>query len=270
MLFLNTHCTYISITSNCSTYFAQKPNEAGVRVLTWYSQMHHFHKGHFSALSSKQGTDVGTTAQVARNIIEKAGVVISGLERALSNGGGSNGGAIWDVGGLRVEVRAEVMGSADHPLTVHDIQQQLGPWLALTSQQAMLQKYIDCHSAGTISIRKLEFSTDIVLRQANIAMFLLTKCLDGKPARAQLTQKAKFVLLFLASCIGYSNPRWYASFLTLAARSDERRILKQVYEAIYSKLSNVPTPALCLFPQSAEQVCTHAPLYIYNTIYLHK
>ena len=231
-------------------------NPDGVSVVTWYSQLHHMAKGNYSAMSKKRA-DVGTTAVAARSVMQKAGVAISCLEQGISDSGMSNGGAVWDSGGLRVEVRAVITVAAGQALTVRNLELQIGPWLALASQQDMLQRYIDRYSAGSISIRKQEFSTYTVLRQAKIAMFLLTKCLQGKSTRSQLTQKARFMVLLLANSIGYSNPRWNATFLRLAACSAERRILKQVYDAIYCEASSPAMPAVPLFPQSthsAEQV----------------
>jgi len=208
----------------------QKPNPDGVVDVTWYSQLHHLQNGQFSAFSARQGSDIGTTTSTARTVMDKAAIMMTCLERGVIH---DADGTIWDAGGLRVEVRAIIkVGS---PLSVADVQCQLGPWLSLSSQQQKLQEYVDLHSAGTIVLRKLEFPVPVVVRQANICLFLLAKGLQAKAGRSKLTKRSTFLLLLLASCVGYSNPRWYSTFLRLAAGSTERRLLMEIYEAIYSR-----------------------------------
>lgn len=161
---------------------------------------------------------------------------------------------VWDAGGMRVEVRATFQVPFGESLSVAALQHAFGQWLSLASQQHKLQAYVDTYSAGTIVLRKQEFTTHVVMRQANLCLFLLTKSLQA--GRNKLTSKSKFILLLLASCIGYSNPRWYASFLSMAAKSAERRLLKQIYEAIYCSPLDTASAITFAFHTSVQpQVC---------------
>jgi hypothetical protein len=223
-----------------TTICAQKPNPEGVSDVTWYTQLHHLQNGHFSPLSPRQGSDIGSTAATARSIMDKAVTMLACFERGIIHDTAED--TVWDAGGLRVEVRATVHVPG-RLLSVADLQHELGPWLSLASQQQKLQEYVDTHSTGTIVIRKQEFTSQVVMRQANMCLFLLAKGLQA--GRTKLTVKSKFVLLLLASCIGYSNPRWYATFLSMAAASAERRLLKQIYQGIYN--SSLDTAGSIMF-----------------------
>jgi hypothetical protein len=225
---------------------AQDANLDGVRDVTWYSQLHHLQNGIFSAFASKQGWDIGTTVTTANSIVKKVSVLLECLENGVVQDPAD--GTVWDAGALRVEVRAVV--NVGRPLHISDVQTQLGPWLSIATQEAKLQQYVDVSGAvGLIAIRKLEFSTAIVRRQASICLFLLQKCISHKSPGTKLSNKARFLLLLLTSSVGYSNPRWYRTFLTLAAQPAQRLILQQVHDAIY-RSSPTRAPAL-------SQVCPY-------------